>query len=296
MYSYKSRIGERMLSNLPADLIIDSTGSTSHCGLIIQLLLGKVDICDSNERLLYHQNVNYTKLPWENVSRHSYQDFEDALGFDCSNSVQMTKSQSFFRTDRRNTEIYKLFLYEITNFFVAKNKSATEAYLHLYRALEFISYSFPMIYAANSRNYKGSYQHLKECLSGEKTGELRFFQRFLKVLFNNETTLNYWFEMNISSVELQQIQREFCSIFDQINGFEYDFSTSVLKVRFRYMMTLFIEIRNRYFHMLSGQRTANFESIDYDINDLLNGINESLLNWLTVIFFEIIKSGLSMHI
>ena len=57
-------------------------------------------------------------------------------------------------------------------------------------------------------------------------------------------------------------------------------------------MELFLEIRNRYFHMLLGQGRNNFLNLDYDKNDLFNSLNPIFVNWLVIIFVKIIQHSL----
>ena len=80
-------------------------------------------------------------------------------------------------------------LSELTSAIVWLNSSPIESFVHIYRTLEFMSYSFPMIYASKSMDYRGSYEHLKKFMNGDSDGELKFFKTFLKELFKNNILL-----------------------------------------------------------------------------------------------------------
>ncbi len=57
-------------------------------------------------------------------------------------------------------------------------------------------------------------------------------------------------------------------------------------------MEVFIELRNRYFHMLLGQGKDNFFNIKYNKNELFRGLNPIFANWIITIYIKIIQHGL----
>ena len=102
----------------------------------------------------------------------------------------------YIRHNRRNHFVHEEVLSELTGAIVWMETSPIESFVHIYRALEFISYSFPLIYASKSMDYRGSYEKLKKYMSGERAGELNFFKLFLKELFKNSILFDYEFDIS----------------------------------------------------------------------------------------------------
>ena len=61
-----------------------------------------------------------------------------------------------------------------------------------------------------------------------------------------------------------------------------------MKIRFANIIDLVITLRNRYFHMLLGKGTDNFYDINYDKRKLFEAVNPVFINWLTMIYKEIV--------
>lgn len=80
----------------------------------------------------------------------------------------------FMLYDRTNNFVYERILNELTQYFVVNELSPCEGFVHLYRTLEFMSYSFPLIYASKSKSYRGTYDSLKKFLAGDSGGEVKF--------------------------------------------------------------------------------------------------------------------------
>jgi hypothetical protein len=80
-------------------------------------------------------------------------------------------------TDNRN--LYNNVLGEFINLFVQINKRChTAAFIFIYRIIEHMSYSIPLIYTSTRRDYIGSFNDLKKILNRDD-GELKFFNKFL---------------------------------------------------------------------------------------------------------------------
>lgn len=126
-------------------------------------------------------------------------------------------------------------------------------------------------------------------MNGEKGGELKFFNKFLQELFRNDIAYQFEYEVYIDSDNITELKKEFQEIF-KVDIFTFEGNTLMFK--FKNIMELFLEIRNRYFHMLLGQGRNNFLNLDYDKNDLFNSLNPIFVNWLVIIFVKIIQHSL----
>lgn len=286
IYKYQSKIEDNQLDKLPEQL---KMVNISPCGILIELVMGKMKILDSNGVLLYDQHDNYTIIPSQCSNIHTYEEFNDVFNTNILDESCCNICNRFMIYDRTNNFIYEHILNELTQYFVVNNMSPCEGFVHLYRTLEFMSYSFPLIYASKSRDYRGTYDSLKKFMSGDGSGELKFFGKFLKELFNDDIIYEYEFEVYIDTNNITELKKDFQDIFR--TDF-YTFEENTIIFKFKNVMELFIEIRNRYFHMLLGQGRNNFLNMEYDKRDLFKSFNPIFINWLVIIFVKIIQHGL----
>lgn len=286
-YKYKSNLGNNETETLPDQLKINHI---SPCGVLLELITGNIEILDSHGIFLYNQDKDFSILPADSINNaHSLSQLSQMLNTDLSDEVCRNIFDKFMIRERRNNFVYERILNEFTQYFIVNEVSPCEGFVHLYRALEFMSYSFPLIYASKSRDYRGTYDKLKKFFSGEKTGELRFFGRFLNELFKNDIAYRFEFEVYIDCDNIYDLKEEFNEI---INTDIFIFEENTLKFEFRYIREIFIEIRNRYFHMLLGHGNNNFFNINYNKNDLFQSLTPVFMNWLAIIFVKIIQHGL----
>lgn len=286
IYKYRCKIANDQLLLLPDQL---KMANISPCGVLLELIMGKMEILNSSGEILYNQETNYARLPAEIQITHTYEQFNEILNTDVLDDDCRNICNRFMLYDRTNNFVYEHILNELTQFFVINQASPCEGFVHLYRTLEFMSYSFPLIYASKSRNYRGTYDSLKKLLSGDAGGELKFFEKFLKEIFDDDIAYQYEFEVLVDSDNIDKLKSEFQEIF-KMDFFTFEGNTLFFK--FKKVTELFIEIRNRYFHMLLGQGKNNFLNIEYDKNDLFRSLNPIFINWLVIIFVKIIQHGI----
>ena len=68
----------------------------------------------------------------------------------------------------------------------------------------------------------------------------------------------------------------------------YILAPNTMKIRFANIIDLIVILRNRYFHMLLGKGTDNFYDIQYDKRELFYAMNPVFMNWLTLVYREIV--------
>lgn len=285
-YKYRCKVDNDQLLLLPEQL---KMAYISPCGVLLKLVMGKMMILNNDGEILYNQDINYAKLPAEIQVTHTYEQFNEILNTDVLDNECRNICNRFMLYDRTNNFVYEHILNELTQFFVANQHSACEGFVHLYRTLEFMSYSFPLIYASKSRSYRGTYDSLKKFLNGDSGGELKFFELFLNEIFHDDIAYQYEFEVYIDSENIEELKSEFQEIF-KIDFFTFEGNTLLFK--FKKVTELFITIRNRYFHMLLGQGRNNFLNIEYNKNDIFRSLNPIFVNWLVIIFVKIIQHGI----
>jgi hypothetical protein len=295
IFEYIDPLADRQLEMLPDFLLLTNA---SHETIILRLLSGHIQV-QKDSKNKYDNRKNYFFLPYDKPPKLTYSSIKEninnfvnysELSFDLEKDKDYLKK--YLNFNRKNTDVYNLVLFELSYFLCSQEHSPTTAFSHLYRCLEYLSYSFPLVYASKSKDYKGSFNNLKKFLTGDTSGELKFFRQFLNTLFSDEeSTLNYTFEIDILiTSSLEALKKDLAQAYSNI---QYDFEDSVLKITFRDILDLFVTTRNSYFHMLVGQGSKNFSSIDYDIDEYFRCINDSLLNWLSMIIGKVSLFGFS---
>lgn len=291
LYAYKSKASNS--SRLPEALKGENMNPS---GAVLQLLMGRLSVYDEDEQLVYKGEVNYIRLPYETATEKvdDYTDYQIAFGVDEFDEETTNAINEFLRADFKNRFVYEHVLHEMTLALVLLDKNPTEAFVHIYRMLEFISYSFPLIYTAKANDYRGSFNSLKEYFTGgDGDGELKFFDKFLETLFQDDKEIyDLEFEIYIGTDKADEIISDFKKSIPEKgrkNVDNYYIDGHCLKIRFKKMQAVLIEIRNKYFHMFVGKGTNNFYGIDYDINELFKKINPYFINWLANIYAKIFQ-------
>ncbi|MFN0201406.1 MAG: hypothetical protein ACKVTZ_07795 [Bacteroidia bacterium] len=203
-----------------------------------------------------------------------------------------------------NIGLFKNFLLEITHFFFnTESKNHTSAFLHLYRALELISYSFPLYYASKSKSYHGTYNKLKDFFKSGGDGERAFLKDFVNNhLFRNEPSLDTRLSIKFTSSN-PIIQRQHFDVTLKIanspkSGIEILDNTeySEIVTKRRSLISLMIATRNRHFHLLEGDFQENITSVEsYYFDDYFKDLNMIFCNWIAQIFFKILHSAIEQE-
>src|SRR5690606_7296379 len=117
--------------------------------------------------------------------------------------------------------------------------------------IEFISYSFPLIYSSYSRDYYGTFNQLKNYFS--EKNELSFFDSFIKKVLD-ETLLDSELEFDFSMLD-SYLSKNYYQIVKQYVGTSNvitEINDQTLSFQYRHLLTLAINLRNRYFHFAVG--------------------------------------------
>ena len=167
---------------LPSDLIIDA--DTKAEAKLIRLLSGTVDLEHNFNFELVQQRTNYGILPYQSVSRVSAKPIRD-----CYNPKTLTDLQTYINSNVENSNYTESLLNEVSHYFIAKHLgNHLSGFIHLYRLLEFISYSFPLAHAKKTENIYGTFESLKDYFKTEGK-ELAFLKKFVNILFKDRKTL-----------------------------------------------------------------------------------------------------------
>lgn len=290
IYTYENLTGIDD-SKLPTEIVVNERISNE--AVLIRLLSGTLNVkyTVNGEEKEIEQNTNYSVPGLLQNTSFSPNIIKDFFGFDKFNKSERKIVDDYLRVNRRNHFIHENLLSELTSAIVWQESSPIESFVHIYRALEFISYSFPLIYASKSTDYRGTYEKLKKFMSGDSIGELKFFKTFIAELFKNNILINYEFEAYFLNGCEEKVKTELQRV---INNPYYEFDGNTLKIRLMNIIDLIVTLRNRYFHMLVGQGMENFYDVSYDKRDLFSALTPIFINWLTLVYKEIIDYSVGL--
>jgi len=290
IYTYENSIDFND-TELPNELIVNERISNE--AVLIRLLCGtlRVKYIANGEEKEVIQDTIYS-IPGNSDDRTLLQSvFQDFFGLTNFELQEKTIIDSYIRKNRRNHFVHENLLSELTSAIVWQEKSPIESFVHIYRALEFISYSFPLIYAAKSTDYRGTYEKLKKFMSGESSGEIKFFKTFISELFRDNILINYKFEAYFLNGCEGKVEAELQRMIDTTY---YEFDGNTMKIRLINIVDMLVTLRNRYFHMLVGQGKENFYDVSYDKRDLFSALNPIFINWLSLVYKEIVTYSVGM--
>ncbi|AYZ13778.1 hypothetical protein EGY05_18335 [Chryseobacterium arthrosphaerae] len=260
---------------------------------IFRLISGTVNIKDNYQDKTYKIRDNNIKFPTELNTSLKYDTFLEQF----DESVSLEDLNYFFLKARSNRKFYKSIEVELIKCLIAyKNDNFLESFIYLYRIIEGISYSIPLIFVSKKDDYNKTYHDLQSYFGKDKDGELLFFKRFVSETFKDEDFYNSNITIDLNLVDIEELRPKYYELYlKKVNEkFVLDKSeNSFIKIKFIGYYDLLIELRNRFFHNLKGSWQENFDSIELMFPDqFFKPITLHGINWLSIILFEIIKFDL----
>lgn len=291
IYIYKDGLDGISGNSLPEELIISDRISNE--AVLIRLLCGtlKIQYHCGGQIYEFAQLVNYSIPGNDKNTIFKKTIIKNFYGLDRYTKTDKKNINKYIVANRRNHFVHEQLLSEMTSAIIWSNESPIEAFVHIYRSLEFMSYSFPLIYASKSMNYRGSYENLKKFMSGDSEGELKFFKTFLGELFKGNLLFEYEFDVFFLDGNESKIKAELQQVLHNIS---YTFEGNTMTVKFANVIDLLVTLRNRYFHMLVGKGTYNFHDVTYDKRDIFRAINPVFINFLAMIYREIVAYSIGV--
>jgi len=266
---------------------------TSPIIIIIRGITGSLKIKQIFSDIEYVQNIDYLDINDEN--RQPY--FEKIKEYITPElpEVEFFNYYSNTKFNRKNFKFYSRLCTELDNFYYFQNKeSYITAFVYIYRILETISYSFPLIYASKTDDFIGSYENFKSWISGNKEkGERGFFKTFIETIVKNDPLEEHTIDINIVA-ESDEIKSYFFNAIkrvcpEEVFNLEHTNEPNKLSINFVEFHSLIINIRNRFFHLLnSGQQNLQSDEL-LDSEYFFSLINKSCMNWLSLVIFEILS-------
>lgn len=254
--------------------------------LLLRILLGYARI--SKGAIKARQQMNYSTYPAvsANVS------WPDALrGLNASYGASLSQRDFIRRAQLDNRLFFRDLLNEFSNYFIQEERSShVAAFVCLYRALERLSYSVPLLYCSTQKDFTKTFDQLRACFSSKETGELGLFNTFLRAGgLIDQTTLDAVCDISFASGSGLE-SRFYAAAEKCFDKFEIkDASRFYLGVKFANVGKLLISVRNRFFHFASGgwQNNISLTEIN-DADEFFGNINPLFCNFLAIVLISII--------
>lgn len=267
--------------NYTFDTRLPTGADRSYQYLLIKTLIGSSSLTYRGTQL--RQIVNYSVLPQTIRTKRGRDAFADFLN---SFSVGLNEKEFIRRTTSLNRNFYQDVLIEFSHYFLHTRRNChAAAFTHLYRLLERIAFSAPLLYCRSSSDYYGTFDDLKTLFSGnDKTGELGFLRKFIgqgKLI--DAVLLDFIYRLDFSrytdkTLHWNSLSRHFGEFVTK------DVATHQFEIKFRDVCSLTTTIRNRFFHLRTGegQNNISIRSLG-DPNDFFSEVNKVVSSFIAMI-------------
>lgn len=273
---------------------------------VLRTITGTASIKHSTTSKIYKLNQNLTYIPITQVKNVSLNKF--IQNFTDVNSTTLTDPQfvhRFTRARAKNRQFYSIVEKELVEAIIAyKAKNYTKSFLFVYRLIETISFTTPLIVLSKNSDYFKTYDELKGLFnSTDNIGELGFFKRFLSTLFKDEDYLLVGATLDFSCID-NMIDRSSCiSIYKKYLAKKKGDDTQILGLKNETPDEITLEVinfheffiifRNRFFHNLKGSIRDNIQAKEiFDTDQFFQPIVTLGLNHIGLILFKLIEKDL----
>jgi len=291
VFKYIEPISTHYLQFIPESLNINQSKFIE--ATLIRLLLGTLDMQQHVDTEVISIKLRRNLSNAQNLDNHF---LSGKIIKDYLKPLTLQDLDLYLKTvSRNNSAFLNDLLLEFSYFFINTQKeNHVSAFVHCYRILEYISYSFPLIHASNSNNFQGTFKSLQSYFTVEG-GELAFFKNFIEKLFDEDPIITSTVDIEVEGphsaiirntyVACKQILAKYIKAPDDTR---YKFS-----IQYADLIEVIIHLRNRYFHFaIGGPRNIKTSDIQYpDI--FFKQFNGIAINWISIIYFEILKESVS---
>jgi hypothetical protein len=291
LFELKESFSDSNFIKLPNTLRFDH--SIKEEGRLFRLLTGSTTISNNITGEIIPQNQNYSILGKKEVKRFSKKMFLEYF----SSATRLEDIDEYLRSaNKKNSKLFDDVIHEFCYYFFYSHKGDhTLAFLHVYRILERMSYTFPMLYASAATDYVGTFSKLQNYFK-KPDSELGFFKLFIEDFFDEES-LEYKVKFNITAYN-EEIRVKYYGVLMQLcnsNSPQIEVIANKptdITIKNKDTLNLLIHLRNRYFHFRSGGE-KNISSTELiDPNGFFCLVNDHFINWIAIIYFHLIKNAI----
>lgn len=302
----KEALSSSQLNRLPNCLHFNfNVSQPNYEMLLLRILTGTVDIEHKLSGKIIKTRTNYCDYNLAKNSRLSattlLKIFKEGTYANEKDIPKIYYEKYYINFHKYGNQLFfKNLVDELCNYLHKQSlKSHSLAFLHLYRIIELISYTFPLHYTSRAKNYKKTFIQLKSYFNSldKSDGELAFLKNFINNhLLEGQSILDIELDIHISTsdITLQKIYFEnLKKICDDNNFLKNSVPNSIITISRRNLISLLIIIRNRYFHLLTGGYQNNFDSTVLPESDLyFEIVNDIGLTWVAQIYLEIVLTNM----
>jgi hypothetical protein len=271
-------VSHSKLGRIPKD------GEKSSQFILVKLLTGNSTI--SNTRTILNQRTDYSSLPPAETSS-SISEFLTSYG------IGGTTQKFIKNTISDNRNFYSHILNEFSNYFLQTKLGAhTSAFVFLYRILEQLSFTAPLLYCSTQKDYMGTFEDLRKIFDPQLKGELGLFKKFLNEgKFIDALKLDILYAIKFNSSRNYQ-EKYFSTTKKHSKEFTSEDKTRFeLEIKFRDVPSLIINIRNRFFHSATGNGRDNIKIREIlDPDEYFSCLNKTFCSVLAIIVLHTIAS------
>lgn len=200
-----------------------------------------------------------------------------------THKLNLNKFYNHFMENRSNSFYFRHLRSEYNNYFIETEKgNHFTASIFVYRALEYISYLFPILYFSKAKNIKGSFEIIKNYFENKKS-ELKFLE-IINETFINSAYLNIESKISKSTLDSEQI-KTLRSVLREFGATEDDYYFNFSN---KQIFPIVITLRNKTLHFLLN-RSDTLHSDKYHFNNIFKEINLLGINWISLIYFEFLR-------
>lgn len=193
---------------------------------------------------------------------------------------------------RGNENFFQNLLAEVSYYFYQSHRGChTAAFVHIYRVLEFISYSFPLIYTTTFSNHYKTYDALRSYFAGgDKQSEIKFLRLFADKMFEGDPILLTTADLNIVALDAVTCEKVFKGYRKVLRGVDdviFDDALNRISIPYGKMIDVIYTVRCRYFHFATGGFHENIKSLEVGNPDVFfESLNKNAMTWLAMIYFK----------
>ena len=257
---------------------------------ILRLLSGTCDFKDEYFSRVFKVRTNYLTMPRKKNSSLS----RVTLLNQFPDEVNLDDLAKYFSNLKNNVEFYRLIEFELINCLTSRAQERyLEAFIFLYRMLEGISYSIPLMYISKSKSFMSSFKSLQAAMpSSEKEGELQLFKNFIDQHWNKKAFYKTTMDIDLEVIDVEEMRGVYFDLYKKLipkGGIESESEDEEIKIKFADFRGFLVSIRNRYFHFLQGAWQKNIESGEIIFPDLFfKPLIDLGLNWIGISLFEVL--------
>lgn len=284
--NFKKKDSEKLPNTLRLDKNIKEEGK------LFRLLIGSLKIKNNVTGKIINQKTNYSILGKKENKSFSKKIFTTPF----STTTTIDDIDEYLKKVKpKNIPLFRDLINEYCFYFYFKSLHAhTLSFLYIYRILERMSYTFPMLYASKTDDYVGTFNTLQNFFKGSNS-ELGFFDLFIADFFDEEF-LEYKVKINITAHN-EDIRKSYFKILKMLcagNNLtieENEFTD--ITIENKDTLNLLIYLRNRYFHFASGGQRNISSSELIEPNHFYGLLIDHFANWLAVVYFQMIKNEIT---